>query len=139
MAYEIPLFKVGVLPSNIDMSTEASWQFTGVDVVVASGTVQGTGTGGAAVGSIASTGLPGLGVVQNNPQIGEAAEVTTHGISKAVAGGTIAIDNLLMWSVSGGIAKLVVATSTNYAVAKALESAVSGDVFTVFLRNYGKV
>lgn len=136
MSYEIPGFSIGIFPANIDMSVEATWQFRFVDVVVASATT-GYGNGGAALGAPSGVGVPGLGIVQNNPMVGEAGLVMTDGVSKAVAGGTIALDALLMIKDASG--SLITATSTNYAVAKALESAVSGDIFAVLVKNYGKV
>ena len=134
MAYEIPDFYVGVFPSDIDMSTESSYQFTGVGVYTAVSTT-GTGVGGAALIPMASTSSPMLGVLQNNPQQGEAGQVMVQGVTKAQAGGTFHIGNLLMTNSAG---QMVLATSTNFAVAQALETAASGDITTVLLIRNGK-
>ena len=133
MAYEIPDFYLGVLPSDVNLTAEVGSQYIGVAVGAASNT-QGTGTGGAAV-ELPSAGSAILGIIQNNPQIGEAAQVMVSGVSKALSAGTIAIGAILMVNSAGAF---VTATSGNYGVAQALESAVTGDVFTVLLKSFGK-
>jgi len=130
-AYQIPGFKLGVLDSNIDMSVEATYQFTAVDVVANTG----AGTEGPAAVAPAGAGSAMLGILQNNPQIGEAAELICTGVAKAKLGGTVAVDALLMVG-SGGA--LVTCTSGNFAVAKALQPGVSGAIVSVYLANYGK-
>lgn len=134
MAYEIPNFYVGVLPADIDMSSEATFQYTGVCVYTAVSTV-GTGVGGAALCPPSATSSPIIGILQNNPQQGEAGQVLVQGVSKAQAGGAFNIGDLLMVNSSGLFVK---ATSTNFAVAQALEKAASGDITTVFLIRNGK-
>ena len=141
MAYESPLFKVGNLPANLEMSNEAVFQFSCVDVGVASGAgVQGQGVGGAAC-KIALAGKSMLGILQNNPSINDAAEITTHGISKALYGGPVAVGDILMTAAGAGTLAgatvLIKATATNVGVAKALESGVVGQIGTVFLQNHG--
>ena len=131
MAYQIEDFNVGVLPANVDLTGS---QFLAVEVIPATATV-GTGTGGAALGFPSAGGVI-LGILQNNPQVGEAGEVAVSGVSKAVAGaGSITIGALLMAAANG---KLIPATAGNVAVAQALESASSGDVFAVLVKNFGK-
>ena len=76
-----------------------------------------------------------LGVLQNNPQQGEAGQVMVQGVTKAQAGGTFHIGNLLMTNSAG---QMVLATSTNFAVAQARETAASGDITTVLLIRNGK-
>ena len=137
MAYEQPNFRVGLFQANIDMSVEASFQYTVVDLGVASGSVQGTGVGNAAIVAPISAGVPGFGILQNNPAQGEAATVYLEGISKAQYGANVAVNQLLMCGRSAGT--LVPATSGNYAIAKALESGVATQIGTVLLGNYGKV
>lgn len=135
MSYEIPNFYVGVLPANVDMSNEASFQFSGVCVATAD-SVQGAGVGvGAALISPSGASSPILGVLQNNPLQGEAGQVMVQGVSKALAGGTFSPGDLLMIDSSG---KFIKCTSTNFAVAQALEQAASGDVTTVLLVRHGK-
>lgn len=134
MAYEIPNFYLGVLAADIDMSVESTFQFSGVCVYTAVST-QGYGTGGAALCPPSATSTPIIGVLQNNPQPGEAGTVVIQGVSKALAGGTVNIGQLLMTNSTG---QFVVATTGNVAVAQALESAVVGDIFTVLLIRNGK-
>lgn len=143
MSYEIPDFYVGILPANVDMSDngiDSLFQYSVVDVVVATAT-SGYGFGGAAIGPAPSAGVPALGIIQHNPQLGEAAQVMTEGVSKAQLGGNVAIGQLLMAAApnGSGVSLLVVATSGNYAIARALESGSAGSVAAVYLRNFGKV
>lgn len=130
-AYEIPNFYVGVLEANVDMSAEGTWQFSFVDVAPASG----TGLLGPAALVAPAAGAAGLGILQNNPLLAEAGQVMTQGISKAKAGGVFNPGDLLM---TDGTGKLVAATSTNYAVAKALQVGANGTIVSVYLCNYGK-
>lgn len=132
MAYEQPSMLVGFYPADLDLS---SAQFCGV-VVVAAAHTQGAGTGGAAIQLPAANTNPIIGIVQNNPAVGEAGTVMSAGISKAIASGPIAINDLLQCDANG---KFLKAVSGKYVVAQALESAVAGDIFTVFLKNHGLV
>jgi len=139
MAYEIPNFSVGVVPSDVDLSgVNASnvpiYQYAGVCVYTAV-SVQGTGVGGAAINLPSATSSPIIGVLQNNPQQGEAAQVVVQGITKAQAAASFNIGQLLMVNSAGAF---LPATSGNYAVAQALESAASGDITTVLLIRNGK-
>jgi hypothetical protein len=130
-AFEIPSFYVGVLEANVDMSSEATWQFTVVDVAPATG----TGLLGEAALVAPASGAAGFGILQNNPQLGEAGNVMCLGVSKAKAGGTFAAGDLLMTNGSGF---LVAVTTGNFAIAKALQAGASGNVVAVYLSNYGK-
>lgn len=79
--------------------------------------------------NLASTGGEGIyGILQNKPPSGEAADVGLIGVTKAIAGGTIAAGDLLMTDTAG---KLITATSTNHAVGQALEAAVANQIFTM--------
>src|SRR5258708_18839 len=120
MAYEIPNFYVGVLPADVDMSLESSWQFSGVCVGPAQNVI-GTGTGGAALVSPSTVSTPILGVLQNNPIAGEAGQVMEHGVSKAILGATVTIGAILKVTTAGAF---VPATTGTYGVAQALESGV---------------
>jgi len=147
MSYEIPDFYVGVLPSDVDMSgdvqdvfpTDSVFQYSAV-VAIAAAHTEGMGAGGAAVAPAPSAGVPMLGLVQHNPQLGEAAQVLVQGVSKAQVNASVSIGQLLMVGtpLSSGAAPLVPATSGNYAVAMALESGAAGDIVAVLLRNFGK-
>ena len=135
IAFEIPRFLVGVWPANIDMSLEATYQFSVVDLVYVTGTGV-TGFAGAALGAPVSAGSPALGVLQNNPQLNEAGTVMITGISKAKIGiGGVALNQLLATDTDG---TLIAAGSGQYAIAKALMDASQGDVAAVLLSNYGK-
>ena len=134
MAYEIPNFTVGEFPADVDMSTEATYQYSAVCVVTAA-SVTGAGVGGAAIVPPGSVTSPIIGVLQNNPAQAEAGQVMIQGVTKALAGGTFQIGDLLMVNSSGQFLK---ATSGNFAVAQALEKAVSGDITTVLLVRNGK-
>lgn len=129
-AYEIPSFYLGVIESDIDMS---ALQFSAVNVHAAAVAV---GTEGAALILPAANGDPALGIVQNNPGIGEAATVLVSGVSKAIAGGVITPGALLAAQTNG---KLLVATTGQYAVAQALMPAVANDIISVLLVRNGKV
>lgn len=148
MAWEMPDFTVGVFPADLDMSgtvqlgtpTDSVFQFTAV-VVRAAVNTTGYGVGGAAVAPAPSAGVPMLGLLQQNPQLGEAAEVVTEGVSKALLGGNVAIGQLLAVQAANanGATVLAVATSGQYAVAQALESGSLGSIAAVYIRNFGKV
>lgn len=129
-AYEIPSFSLGVIESDIDLSGS---QFKAVNVHVAS---VAFGTEGAALILPAVAGDPALGIVQNNPGISEPGAVMVHGVSKAIAGGTITAGALLAAGTDG---RLSVATTGQYAIAQALMSAVANDIFSVALIRNGKV
>ncbi len=132
MAWEIPGFLFS-LPANADYSVEATYQFTPVRCLAATGAGINTGT---AIAPVAATGDRMLGVMQNNPQLAEAATLMVTGITKALSGGVIAIGDPLMACPAGGFQK---ATSNLYQVGIALEAAVSGDIFTALLQTNGKV
>lgn len=140
MAYEMPNFVVGVLPADIDMSAQPNpeqldptYQYTGVSVYTALST-EGTGVGGAAIIPPVSTSSPIIGVLQNNPQQGEAGQVTCEGITKALAGGALSIGDLVKCLPNGSFAK---ATAGSYAVGVAMELAASGDITTILLQRNG--
>lgn len=140
MSYEIPDFYVGVFPADIDMSAlltngNGSYQYTGVGVYTAI-SVTGTGVGGAALIGLNVASGPMLGVLQNNPQQGEAGQVMIHGVTKVQAGGAFAPGDLLMTNSAG---KFVKATGGNYAVAQALELAANNDITAVLLIRNGKI
>jgi hypothetical protein len=125
MAYELPLFQPAIWKANSDFTTK---QYLAVNPVVGSDSLM-------AVDIVATAGIGILGINQDDCVAGGAPSLTTEGISKAKAGGTIAIGNLLMVNASG---QLVLATTGNVAVAIAMEAAVSGDIFSAYLRNQGK-
>lgn len=133
MGYQAPVFDFSY-PANVDMSSEASFQFTAVKLIAASGGVSGAGVGGAALAHPSAGGAI-LGILQNNPFIGEAGEVEIHGISQAKLSGVTAIGQILMVDANG---LFLPATAGNYGVAMALETGAVGDISTVLLMNFGK-
>lgn len=133
MAYEQPEYTIGVLPADFDLSLESANQFTGVCVAAAVNTT-GFGVGGGAIVPQASSANPILGVLQNNPIVGQAAAVMVHGISKVLLSGTVTIGQLLK-CVNG---QFLLATSGTYAVAQALESGGAGDIIAAVLIRNGK-
>jgi hypothetical protein len=133
MAYELPLFNIGIYTADVDMSNEALNQFHCVNVKAAVN-VPGYGNGGAALASCAA-GDPILGVLQNNPIQGEAGTVTANGIAKAILGGTVTINQILAVDAFG---QLKVATGGQYGVARALENGVLGDIVAVEVKQFGK-
>lgn len=130
-AYEIPGWSLGVLPANQDMSSESSFQYTFVDVITASG----AGLSGAAIAPPPSAGAACIGVLQNNPLLGEAAAVMVSGVTKMQLGTNVGINTKLM---SNGSGLAIPATAGNFAIARALESGVTGDVIAVLLIRDGK-
>lgn len=147
MSYEIPDFYVGILPADLDMSgtvqdgipTDGVFQYSAV-VVRAAVNTTGEGNGGAAIAPAPSAGVPMLGLIQHNPQLGEAAQVMSEGVSKAQINGTVDIQDILMVGapLASGATPLVKATAGNYGVAQALESGVAGTIIAVYIRNFGK-
>jgi len=77
-----------------------------------------------------------FGVLQNKPNTGEFATVRNRGLSKVIAGGTIAAgDNLTSYSTGRAIKLTPFASSIADAyynhIGVAIESAVVGDIFTI--------
>ena len=75
------------------------------------------------------------GVLQDKPDAqGKTASVQDAGVTKVVAGGTVAAGDLVM---SDAGAAAIVATATNYYRGRALEGGASGDLISVNLRPHG--
>jgi predicted RecA/RadA family phage recombinase len=130
-AYEQPLFKVGLYPSDDDRTTIATNQFYGVMLGNAKN-VAGTGKGNAAIVYPTANG-PIFGVLQNNPMQGEAAELIAEGITKARASGAFSVGDLLMVDAHGAFLKSDGASSTTV-VAMAVMDADAGDVVSIRLK-----
>lgn len=135
MGYEVPRLGLS-FRADVDMSTIAVWQYAAVWLGPAINIPAGTGTGNATVQAQGSLTTPPIGVLQNNPVQGSAAEVMVTGVTKAIAGGTIAVGQLVTANASGAF---VVAATGNYVVGQALESAATGDITTVLLRSVYKL
>ena len=135
-AWESPSFYVGELEANADysgLSTNASKQYFAVDV----GPSTGAGVAGPAAVILASvSGQAIMGILQNNPQLAESAQVMVHGVSKAVVGASItSIGTILTTNASG---QLINAASGNFGVAKSLQAGVSsGQIIPVLLYGFG--
>lgn len=127
MSYEQPLFKIGEFPSDIDRSS-LNFQFTAV-AVASSSTLVGTGVGNAVV-TAPTAGGSIIGVLQNNPGVGNAAELTALGITLWRAGGTLAVGDDVSVDANGYCVK----ANNGKIVGTALEQAVAGDLPSIFLR-----
>lgn len=86
--------------------------------------------------ALAGAGVAVYGILQNKPLAGDAADVGFYGISKAIASGTISIGSAVMSNASGA---LIAWTSggSNTQAGMALESAVNGQIFTMFVYGPG--
>lgn len=84
----------------------------------------------AAKWDVAGAGYRTVGIVQNAPGADEDAQVMMQGVSKAQAGGTITAGDSLTVDSNG---KLIKSLDEAYSVGIALESAVSGEIFTAYL------
>lgn len=85
-------------------------------------------------------GLPYLGILQNAPGPGQAADIKWVGISKAIAGGAIAIGNMLQFSSTAPGLVVPYAGGNGRIVGSACEIGVTGQVISVVLypfANYG--
>lgn len=131
LAWEIPGFSFS-LPANADYSAEGTYQFTPVTAVASTGTGINTPT---ALAPVASTGDPIIGILQNNPTLGEGGTVVTNGISIVLAKDVFAIGDKLMACPSGGVLK---ATSGNYQIGLALGVGAAATYVPVLLINLGK-
>jgi len=128
MSYAQPLEKIGFLSSDDDRSIVADNQFYGVHLGTAKNIV-GAGRGNPAVVK-PSAGGSFFGVLQNNPILGEACELTRKGTSQAKAGGSFAPGDSLKLDDNGAF---VLAADGDTVVAQALEQAVLGDITTVYI------
>lgn len=113
MAYEIPLQKL-TLVAGANLTAN---QYRAVVV---------NNTGKAA---LAGAGSRVVGVLQNKPDNGQAAEIMVLGVTKAIYGGTVTAGAALESNASGQL----VAQTTGQVVGIALESGVSGEVHPVLL------
>lgn len=116
MGYEIPVLKPGTLIAGADLS---SYQFRCVKMSTTDNTVSLSGAGQAAIA-----------ILQNQPTLGQSAEVEMLGISKAVFGATVTSGDMLM---SDSVGRLVPHTGTNAQVAVAIEGGALDEIGTVAL------
>lgn len=104
MAYEIPGDSIGVEVAAVDLTTS---QFKAVEM---------TSYGW----DLASAGEQAVGILQNDPDADQAANVMTTGVSKAMAGAAFSKGDLLK---VGTGSKFILATTGTHVVAQALEAA----------------
>lgn len=118
MAVQDPGLDVGYLQASADLSSD---QFCAVKVYASADLqVALASTGGEAI----------LGILQNKPTAGQAADVRFTGVSKARAGNSYSRGAGLMTDTSG---RLITATSTNVIVAIALEASGAADEYHTVL------
>jgi hypothetical protein len=123
MSYEQPLFKPSNLKAAVDLSAAGN-QFKGLKL---------SGAGAVDISSVAGTAI--IGVLQNKPLAGEAAEVMTAGITKAQADAAITVNAEVSVSADG---QFKTAVSGEVIVGVALEAAgAAGEIFALLLRNGG--
>lgn len=120
MAYEAAQIKVGQFTASADLSSK-QYHF-----------VKMSGNNTVTV-CAAITDVP-IGVLQNTPTSGQAAEVTLFGISKVVADGTLAAGNVIGTSADGQADAITAGTDTTvYTMGIALKAAAAGDIVEAFI------
>lgn len=119
MAYEGAQIKVGQWTASADLSAKQYYfvKMSGANTVdVTSAITDKT-----------------IGVLQNTPSSGQAAEVCVFGITKVVADGNLTAGNLIGTSSDGQADAITAGTDTTvYVVGQALESAAAGNTTTMF-------
>jgi hypothetical protein len=120
MAYESPSINLGTLTAAADLSSK-QYHF----VKLASATT---------VNVCSATTDRAIGILQNNPESGEQAVVQIFGISKVVADGTIAFNNVIGTSADSQADAIVPGTDTSVTtLGVAIQAASAGETFTMFL------
>jgi hypothetical protein len=120
MAFEAAQIKVGQFTASADLSSK-QYHF-----------VKMSGNGTVTV-CAAITDVP-IGVLQNTPTSGQAAEVCLFGISKVVADGTLAAGNVIGTSADGQADAIVAGTDTTvYTMGIALRAAAAGETVEAFI------
>lgn len=123
MAIESTMGRISIVVANASLATS---QFLAVKVATADLNVVLASTGGENI----------LGVLENKPAAGAAADVCFSGVSKGVAGAAYTRGTVLMTDTSG---RFITATSTNQGVAYALESAgAAGEIHPILVQAFGK-
>jgi hypothetical protein len=120
MAYEASQIRFGNLTAAADLSSK-QYHF----VKLASATTVNVCT--------AITDIP-IGVLQNDPTSGQAAEICIFGISKVVADGTLAAGNVVGTSADSQCDAIVAGTDTTvYAMGQAITAASAGETTTILV------
>ena len=120
MAYESPGIDLGTLTAAADLSS-SQYYF----VKLASATTVNVCS--------AITDLP-IGILQNTPTSGQAADVRIFGVSKASADGTITAGRWISTSADSQAAGITPGSdTTQYVMGQAIQAASAGETFTMFL------
>ena len=120
MAYESPGIDLGTLTAAADLSSK-QYYF----VKLASATT---------VNVCTATTDRAIGILQNDPTSGQSAVVRIFGISKVVADGTIAFNNVIGTSADSQADAIVPGTDTSVTtLGVAIQAASAGETFTMFL------
>jgi len=119
MAYEAAQIKLGQLTASADLSAK---QFHFVKLSAATTVDVCSGV----------TDKP-IGILQNSPTSGQAAEICIFGITKVVSDGTTAAGNLIGTSSDGQAAVYTTTDTTKYICGQAIEAGAAGEVVTMFL------
>jgi hypothetical protein len=73
-----------------------------------------------------------LGICQNAPATGQAAQILTHGRAKAEAGAAITLGDILSADGTGRVVTIGAGTALKYCIGQALEAATAaGDIISV--------
>ena len=119
-AYESPQICFGTLTAAADLSSK-QYHF----VKLASATT---------VNVCTATTDRAIGILQNDPESGEAAVIAIFGISKVVADGTITAAKWLGTSADSQAAGITPGSDTTvYVMGQAIQAASAGETFTMFL------
>lgn len=119
MAYEAAQIKLGQLTASADLSAK-QFHF----VKLASATTVDVCSG--------VTDKP-IGILQNTPTSGQAAEICIFGITKVVSDGTTAAGNLIGTSADGQAAVYTSSDTTKFICGQAIEAGAASEVVTMFL------
>jgi hypothetical protein len=125
MAYEAAQVKVGQFTASADLSAKQYHfvKMSGNDTVTVCAAI---------------TDVP-VGVLQNNPASGGAAEVALLGVTKVVADGTLAAGNLIGTSADGQADAIAAGTDTTvYLMGVAVSAASAGQTTTMILNPSGR-
>ena len=117
MAYKSDQITVGTLTAQVDLS---SWQFKPVKI----------GTTGTVDKADAAADIV-MGILQNDPAAGEAADVCVFGVSKAIAGETLVIGEIVTVQVTSG--ELVTAAASSYPIGTVIGIAGNAQTATILV------
>lgn len=123
MSYQFLGSELSTLTAAADYSSN---QYYGMNVTASAATVTLASVAGQRV----------IGVLQNDPTSGGAANVQVSGVAKALAGGTVAIGDDIIVNASG---KFIAASNADgYIIGTALSAASADEVFSLLITHRGK-